>query len=178
VSVASGNGVFVAAGQSNFCWSTNGTDWTAAQPGPEQWVNPWLVRYGGGTFVAVCQGGGILSSADGQNWVSHNSGTTLTLNGVAYGAGVYVVVGDCGVVLASSAAAPWSLRMGPVDLLPGGACAVTIEGAAGHNWELQASTNLVNWTPLLDLFSTNTSLQFIDADATKYSRRFYRARGW
>jgi hypothetical protein len=55
---------------------------------------------------------------------------------------------------------------------------LSIQGAPAHNWELQASTNLVSWVPLMSVFSTNSSLQFIDYNATNYSRRFYRALAW
>lgn len=120
----------------------------------------------------------ILSSTNGTDWVIHNSGTEKLLDGVAYGGGTYVAVGEWGKILQRGAAPPWSLSLGPPAELPSGACAVTIQGAPMHNWELQASTNLVSWVSLMSVFSTNTSLQFIDYDATNYSRRFYRAPGW
>ncbi len=177
-SVAFGNATFVAVTRNAFLHSTNGVDWSAARSGTEQLVTPVRVRFQGGTFVAVGAGGGILSSMDGINWVSHSSGTQRALHGLAYGAGTYVVVGEYGAVLQSGGAPPWSLRLGPVASLANGACAVTIQGEAGHNWELQGSTNFVNWVPLTSLFSTNTSFQFINCDATNYNHRFYRARGW
>jgi len=177
-SVAFGNGTYVAVAQYAFLHSTNGVDWSPARSGAEQLVTPTRVRFVGGTFVAVGASGGILSSMNGTDWVSHRAGTQRPLTGVAYGAGSYVVAGDDGVLLQSGATLPWNLWLGPVASLGNGACAVTIQGAPAHNWELQASTNFVSWVPLMSVFSTNASLQFIDYDATNYSRRFYRALGW
>jgi len=47
-------------------------------------------------------------------------------------------------------------------------------GALGSNYVLQASTNLLNWTPI----STNTALtnffNWLDPQATNYPQRYYR----
>jgi uncharacterized repeat protein (TIGR03803 family) len=45
---------------------------------------------------------------------------------------------------------------------------------------LETSSNLVDWTPLATLQRTNTALdtlQYVDADAPKFSQRFYRTPG-
>lgn len=52
------------------------------------------IAYGGGKFVAVGNGGVILTSADdGMTWVRRESGTTNMLRGVTYGSGQFAVVG-------------------------------------------------------------------------------------
>lgn len=53
---------------------------------------------------------------------------------------------------------------------------VTLNGQAGSTYVLQASENLVSWSPI----ATNTApangiIQFSDADAPSYSQRYYRA---
>jgi hypothetical protein len=52
-----------------------------------------VVAYGGGQFVAVGEGGTILTSPDGSNWMSRVSGTTQTLHGVTFGLNRFIVVG-------------------------------------------------------------------------------------
>jgi hypothetical protein len=180
-SVAFGNGTFVAVGGRTNVYSNDGVNWNPARSGIQGQAEFNQVRFLGDTFVAVNRLGGIWSSTNGMDWVYHYSGTERNLSDVAYGNGSYVVVGDSGVILQNSAAAPpsaWSLWLAPVAALPDGTCALTLEGAAGHTWELDASSDLVNWSSLTNLLSTNSILQYIDQDATKYPARFYRARGW
>jgi len=50
----------------------------------------------------------------------------------------------------------------------------TLAGESGRNYQLQASTNLVTWTPLTNIFMTNVSLPFGDGDMLKFPARFYR----
>jgi hypothetical protein len=59
------------------------------------------VTYGNGTFVAVGEGGTILTSPDGVSWTARTSGTSNWLDGVAYGNGLFVAVGDRGTILTS-----------------------------------------------------------------------------
>ena len=47
-------------------------------------------------------------------------------------------------------------------------------GAAGSNYVLQASTNLLNWTPLATNPATTNALNFVDPHSSNYPHRFYR----
>ena len=47
-------------------------------------------------------------------------------------------------------------------------------GAAGSNYVLQASTNLVNWTPISTNLATTNLFYLIDPKASNYPSRFYR----
>jgi uncharacterized repeat protein (TIGR01451 family) len=51
----------------------------------------------------------------------------------------------------------------------------TIQGLSGLNYEIDASTNLVDWHPVMNFVITNTESSFWDPSATNYSRQFYRA---
>lgn len=51
------------------------------------------VAYGNATFIAVGDNGTILASLDGEEWMQRASGTDTTLKGVAFGKGIFVVVG-------------------------------------------------------------------------------------
>jgi hypothetical protein len=51
----------------------------------------------------------------------------------------------------------------------------TLAGPAGSNAVIFASTNLQTWAPLVTNPLTGGSLNFTDALATNFTRRFYRA---
>jgi len=97
------------------------------------------------------------------------------LSGVAYGDGTFVTVGDAGTILQSGELPSPALSLGPVLKLADSTVSVTLSGPVGYPWEIQGSTNLTSWLPLLDLVTTNATMQFIDYGATNFNRRFYRA---
>jgi hypothetical protein len=68
------------------------------------------VCHGQGLFVAVGQGGTILTSSTGEIWNAQSSGTTAWLLSVTHGNGVFVAVGTDGVLLSSSDGMTWTTR--------------------------------------------------------------------
>jgi hypothetical protein len=68
------------------------------------------VCYGNGLFVAVGDGGHIRTSANGVNWTTRISGTTVALWGVGYGDGHFIAVGDQGTLLSSPDGGTWTRR--------------------------------------------------------------------
>jgi hypothetical protein len=68
----------------------------------------------------------------------------------------------------------------PARFLPGsltrtnGQFRFTLQGQVGSRLEIQATTNLVNWTSLVTLTNVTGTISFLDP-ATNFSRRFYRA---
>ena len=172
--MAWGNGVFVGTDSTNgILLSINGLDWNPGATGP---LLSWLgsVRFGHGTFVAVGRSGTIMTSTNGVDWVNRNSGTGNGLLAVAYGNGTFVTVGYGGTILQSAQLADTLLTLGPVTPLANGTVAVTVNGALGDTWQIQASTNLVDWAPLTSVTITNVPMQFFDQGATSLNRRFYR----
>jgi hypothetical protein len=96
------------------------------------------------------------------------------LPAVASGQGTFVVVGEGGTILQSAQLADTLLMLGPVTPLANGTVAVTVNGALGDTWQIQDSTNLVDWAPLTNVTITNVPMQFLDQGAANLSRRFYR----
>lgn len=108
--VAWGNDIWVAVGKDNLVYrSTDGSTWTqvkGAFPGATwNWV-----AYGGGQFIAVGGAivngqsvGAMMSSTNGISWSRLNSGTTSTLQGVAYSPTLnkWVAVGDNGTIVSA-----------------------------------------------------------------------------
>jgi len=179
--MAYGGGLFVGVGSGSWAnattsilTSTNGLDWASVSSSA---TAGWLVRvcHGRGIFTAVGYNGAMMTSTNGLNWVNRNSGTSAPLTGVAYGNSTFLTVGFGGTILQSGALPSPSLRLGPILNSVGGAVTVTASGTQGYPWEVQASTNLTTWVPLLSLVTTNTTMQFTDYEATTFNRRFYRA---
>ena len=126
--IAFGNGRFVitdnTSGQERAFYSDDGV----------LWQGPFSVFSGGGLgslcgiaygpqgFVTVESDGSYGSihvSADGETWSqalprTDNEGAGLALAGVAYGAGIYAVVGSGGVIYTSPDAANWTKRATPI----------------------------------------------------------------
>ena len=74
-------------------------NWNMRTSGTNSGLN--TVIYSNNTFVAVGNGGVILTSPDGSKWTARNSGTNNNLNGVTYGNGTFVAVGVGGIILQS-----------------------------------------------------------------------------
>lgn len=104
------------------CASTAAVLFAAAAPAAEvecpwQWVNPMPPRttlYGAtdgpGGFVAVGEGGLIISSADGARWQRRQSGVSSDLLATCFAAQHWVAVGE-GVILASRHGDEWSIAL-------------------------------------------------------------------
>lgn len=101
-----------------------------------------------GTYVAVGELGTILTSSDGTNWVSQESGTIDGLRDCAYGAGQYVVVGDFGTVLTSTNAVSWTSQYaGTFYSLNGVTFADGQFVAVGEQTTILTSLDGAVWTP-------------------------------
>ena len=59
---------------------------------------------------------------------------------------------------------------------PAGAGSLQFPASSGHSYEIQATTDFVNWTSIWQsgAISSNTLLQFTDPDAASFAARFYR----
>jgi outer membrane autotransporter protein len=55
-----------------------------------------------------------------------------------------------------------------------GSWELLISGEPGRTYRLQASTNLIDWLDLSTITPSNGLFRFVDPDATKLNRRFYR----
>ncbi|MFO1476719.1 MAG: hypothetical protein U1F98_08715 [Verrucomicrobiota bacterium] len=105
-----------------------------------------VVNVNGG-WLAVGEMGTLLTSSNGTDWVSRDSGVADNLRGCAWGGGTYVVVGDYGLVLTSTDAKSWTLQY------PGtfySLNAVMYSGgqfvAVGEQTTILTSPDGVNWT--------------------------------
>jgi hypothetical protein len=169
-----GNGLFVAVGSGGLILtSTDAVDWVTSASGTTADLN--RVAYGDGTFLITGWSGTLLTSTSGADWVSRNSGTMSTLRGAAFGQGTFVVVGDFGAILQSGVLPSLGARLTPVPGWTDGVFGLSLSASLGGQWEVQASTNLLNWTPLGTITITNAVMPFTDTGAANFHQRFYRA---
>ena len=135
--------------------SIDGLTWAEySQPGStiEQTI------YANGQWISVGNSGTILTSSDGKNWTQQTSGTTNTLQGVAWNSslGLYAVVGYqtslVSRILTSPDGVTWTSRTAPtgIQLLcvtstPTGFCASGRDTSAGQTIDV-TSTDGITWT--------------------------------
>ncbi len=107
LSIAYGNGIYVAAGNvGQIARSTDlGITWGALIANPFGGTIIWSIAYGNGVFVAVGAGGKIARSTDnGATWgaLIVNPFLGADIFSIAYGNGVFVAVGDTGQIVRST----------------------------------------------------------------------------
>jgi len=110
LSVTSGNGIFVALGESGaLITSSDGEGWSQQSSGTRDVLLG--VTFGNGLFVAVGGAGTILTSSDGVAWTKRDSGTVALLGSVVHGSGSFVAVGngpERGIILTSDDGTTWT----------------------------------------------------------------------
>jgi hypothetical protein len=106
------------------------------------------VTYGSSTFVAVGDGGTILTSPDGVTWTPRSSGITMLLIGVTYGSSTFVAVGDGGTILTSPDGVTWTPKTSGITmLLIGVTYGSSTFVAVGDGGTILTSPDGVTWTP-------------------------------
>jgi hypothetical protein len=104
------------------------------------------VTYGSGTWVAVGQLGTIVTSRDGVEWGSADSGTRQDLNRVTFGNGTFVAVGAAGTILRSADASTWTpCASGTAVSLTGIAFGRGRFAATGDGGKILFSLNGADW---------------------------------
>jgi hypothetical protein len=51
---------------------------------------------------------------------------------------------------------------------------LAINGEPGRNYQVQTSSNLVQWMILTNVLQTNSLMPFMDQDVKRFDRKFYR----
>ena len=87
-----------------------------------------------------------------------------------------VIVGRInGTALAPVYVYPGTVFVRPVIPQTNGSAQCFLHVTPGLNYVLQASTNLVNWTPVSTNFANDIYVEMFDPDSALYPTRFYRA---
>ena len=137
--------------------------------GPGSTLN--RVAFADGTFVAVGEGGTILTST-GFDWVREDSGAGVSLNAVVFGKGRFVAVGDNGVRVQSRFYGPPVLTSAAFTAV---GMELTIGTWIGHYlfWEYQNEIG-GEWNSLGDFVTTEEETRLIDPTANGSPQRIYR----
>jgi hypothetical protein len=169
--VAYGHGRYVAVGEETIITSTDGVHWI---PIPRlQWHFFEDVSFVNGAFVAVGDGGLVMSSVDGLNWERHVTPTDVNLRDITYGQGRFLIVGNNRVILESGLTTTPRLRLTAV---PGTAQLILeAEVEAGRPYAIQSAEALGYWTDLFRFISTTPTVRFQQTSAGYESMQFYRA---
>ena len=72
-------------------------------------------------------------------------------------------------------AIPVALNFGPPPVWSLNGLSLGLEGQVGSSYLIQASSDLVTWTPMRYFVLTNSPLFFTDLSATNLNARFYQA---
>jgi hypothetical protein len=128
--------------------------------------------FANGVFVTVGNDGVIVTSTDGTNWAPRASGTSEELVAVAYGNGQFVAIGTSGVIVESDPIIGPTLAL---SVTPPDAALLSVTGWAGLTYQLESSSNCLDWVLLTNLTLTNATGQYLDSFAPSAGQRFYRA---
>jgi hypothetical protein len=122
-------------------------------------------------FVAVGEGGTILTSADGATWTSRVSGTAARLRAATAKSGTLIVVGQAGTVLTSPDGVTWtSIPSGITEGLRGVAASSSLVVAVGGQLtgRIWTSPDAVTWTEAT-LAAAAGTLRSIAFDGTRFA---------
>lgn len=132
----------------------------------EHWING--VAWNGSIFVAVGNGGSILTSTDGVVWAVQASPVTTRLNDVEWLGSQFFAVGDAAAVLTSPDGVNWTLaHTGPSEywlqgVSSSGDIFVAGGGVQGHYRPyLMTSIDGVTWTEQQNMPQTGRSISDI-----------------
>lgn len=145
-----GSNQYVAVGTGGaggvFLSSTDGQTWTGRYSGVTTSFDK--VQYLNGNYLAMGGTGSLLNlvtSSDGITWTPRNAGTAV-YNAAAYGAGVYVVVGNSGAVFSSPDLVTWTTRSAGANTFRDIIFANSIFVAVGASNSVYSSTDGITWT--------------------------------
>ena len=155
--------------------STNATAWSALDSGVTNWLNDAVLI--SNTCYVVGNQGVVLTSTNFTNWTAASSITTKALESAATQNGQLIVVGFEGSILRSQ------IIPAPVRILQyaqaDGYNVFSVAGPVDQSFNLQSSTNLVNWIdgPTLDLVYGDGTLIFYEPIGTPTpAGQYYRCQ--
>jgi hypothetical protein len=174
--VTYGNNQYVAVGDDGVVLtSADGLNWTWQTNAPSCVNRLSSVAWGNNEFMAVGQGGWTFKSRDGTNWISTSSATVNDLYSVIFAKGSFIAVGSGNTLIETPGLV--ASHLGSIAIMPNGTVQVSVNGTSGSTYNIEYSTDMMNWQPLTTLSLVNTNGgQFIDRPDSPLVQpnRFYR----
>jgi len=168
---------------------TNGvqviTDWINSLPGTPALAPPVITPNGGSYYNSV---GVTLSAPDTNATLYYTLDGTLPATNSFFYAGAFNLTNNVTVtanavetnfdnsIAASAQFFVQPLNFTSVGFLSGQPFQLGFAGAAGGNYVLDASTDLVTWVPISTNTATTNAFNLFDPDATNFPFRFYRVQ--
>lgn len=98
--VAIGSDTLVAVGEAgSIVTASSPSTWAVRDSDVTEDLNSIIYKGAGGEFVAVGDNGILLTSTDGVSWTPSDGSAGFNWNGVSYGDGTLVLVGDSGMIM-------------------------------------------------------------------------------
>jgi hypothetical protein len=154
----SGSAVMQFAGSSGLTWASN------AVLAVQNWTGS---LYGGGRQQIIFGNGGNALAAQQLSEIHFQNPAGLP-------AGSYParILSNGEIVPDAGASLPPRLGISGEN---GGGYQLTLQGAAGQKYEIDVSTDLVQWAAWTTQTNASGTISLTDSGSTNYSRRFYRA---
>jgi hypothetical protein len=168
------NGLFVIAGNDGIVFVTaDGITFGHSYPfgGIRYGRNLRAVTWAHGLWIVVGNDGTIITSPDLAVWTQHASRTFENQHQVSLLDGKLVVIGNRGTILQSGRLLT---ELETPALVAGVGFRLPFNGVLNRAYEVQASTNLVNWTRLVALTNLSEHNEFTDTNALPLPQRYYR----
>lgn len=171
------NGQLVVVGEDGvILTSADGVTWTSRTSGTTRWLTD-AARVAN-TYYVVGTQGTVLASADTITWTNVGTVTQKSLYGVTGHEGQLIAVGVEGTIVRS----PLAPALDPVKFLDfdvaAGEKVFLISGLPDQRFQMQRTTNLVEWEPgiMLELLEASGTILFRDRTvATHLTAEFFRA---
>ena len=153
--------------------SPDGLGWTWTRQ-PQNLGVPFSdVAYGGGIYVATTGPSWspteVFVSRDLRNWRPYSPVVTSALGGVEYANGRFYLLGANSTILQSNPI----IHLRAIDRTDAGV-RLAFTGETGHQYEVQASRDLLKWDRLGTVPGTQEQMEFVEASAPGGTARFYR----
>ncbi|MDD5773690.1 MAG: hypothetical protein PHX78_09535 [bacterium] len=104
------------------------------------------IVFGKDIFVAIGEGGTIITSSNGVNWVVRKSGTFEDLNKIIYENNIFIIAGNKGVLLKSFDGINWEKKEINInENLEGIACGKDKFVVLGREGTILESSDAINW---------------------------------
>ena len=168
------NGIFLVVGNDGLIYvSRDGRFWQGRNSGVSgDGRNLRGATYAEGHWTVVGNNGMILTSTNTFDWQRRASGAVEDLHAVRYVNGTFVAIGNRGTILQSGRVIGPLLTVREYD--PQSGLVFSIEAEMDQDYRIQTSSDLLNWTDVLEFNNTQTTTLFLDEEALFAPFRFYR----
>ena len=138
---------------------------------PGAYGNLRAATWAHGLWIVAGNYGIIATSPDATIWTLRASRAFDNLHQVAWLDGRLAAIGNRGTILQSSRI---NSVLEPPQFVPGAGFRFSFRGVLNQPYQIQASSNLMDWIHLLTFTNQSEHGEFTDTNVALFPRRFYR----